>query len=348
MLLNIWRKVRGAVIMVLCLSNVVYAYSGGSGDVNHPYIIATVNDWNSLMTNSADWNKYFVMGDDIDLKSLSITPVGNSSVYFTGVFDGNGFVISNATINLAGTNYVGLFGYVGNAGRIKNLGAGDVNITGYSNVGGLAGRNYGGIARCYTTGTVYANATYCGGITGRNDDGNFINCYSKCSINGTNFVGGFVGSNNTSHSDVNKCYSTGLVTGSGTYVGGLGGYNGGGVEDSFWDVNTSGKSTSAGGTGKTTAQMQDINTYLAANWDFNTPIWKICSGTNYPRFAWQGLAGDFACPEGVGPEDLAFFAQRWLNTNCVSPNNCDGADLNQDGKVNFLDFAIFADNWMEQ
>jgi len=61
----------------------------------------------------------------------------------------------------------------------------------------------------------------------------------------------------------------------------------------------------------------------------------------------QVLAGDFVLPAGVGFEDLKFFVERWLKTGCGGSNNCDGADLNLSGKVDFVDFAILANNWLK-
>ena len=43
--------------------------------------------------------------------SSGFSPIGNYSTQFAGSFDGQGRVISNLAINLASTNYVGLFGY---------------------------------------------------------------------------------------------------------------------------------------------------------------------------------------------------------------------------------------------
>ena len=59
------------------------------------------------------------------------------------------------------------------------------------------------------------------------------------------------------------------------------------------------------------------------------------------------LAGDFIPPAGVGFEDIGFFAKRWLNTDCSGSNNCDGADLNLSGGVDFVDFAVLANNWLK-
>jgi hypothetical protein len=45
--------------------------------------------------------------------------------------------------------------------------------------------------------------------------------------------------------------------------------------------------------------------------------------------------------------DLTFFASRWLDINCVGPGWCEGTDLNQNKKVDFTDFAILANHWLE-
>jgi O-glycosyl hydrolase len=49
----------------------------------------------------------------------------------------------------------------------------------------------------------------------------------------------------------------------------------------------------------------------------------------------------------VNYEDLATFVDYWLDTNCGTSNNCDGADFKPvDGDVNFVDFSKFALQWM--
>jgi hypothetical protein len=55
--------------------------------------------------------------------------------------------------------------------------------------------------------------------------------------------------------------------------------NGGTTTNSYWDIETSGQSTSDGGTGKTTAEMKTQSTYT--NWDF-VNIWAIKEGVSYP------------------------------------------------------------------
>ena len=97
-------------------------------------------------------------------------------------------------------------------------------------MGGIVGSNYGSVSKCYSTCTI-DGIDYIGGIAGKNDGsrGNSIveNCYSTGDIIGTNYyTGGVVGYNGGSSGNafVKKCYSTGTV-GGGTYVGGVVGWN---------------------------------------------------------------------------------------------------------------------------
>jgi len=96
---------------------------------------------------------------------------------------------------------------------------------------------------------------------------------------------------------VSNSYSTGSVTGNNN-VGGLVGDNFVGfVTNSFWDIETSGQSTSAGGTGKPTAEMKDIATFSGAAWNIvvvgssseRNPayIWNIANEVTYPFLSWQ-------------------------------------------------------------
>jgi hypothetical protein len=83
---------------------------------------------------------------------------------------------------------------------------------------------------------------------------------------------------------ITNSYSTGtVIISGGLYVGGLVGYNDAGsgatVTSSYWDINTSGQSTSAGGTGEITSDMKEQITF--SSWDFiNT--WNINEGVSYP------------------------------------------------------------------
>jgi hypothetical protein len=132
-------------------------------------------------------------------------------------------------------------------------------------------------------------------------------------------------------------------------VGGLTGFIRvlGYVSRCFWDIQTSGHETSAGGTGKTTTQMKMINTFFAEGWDV-WGIWTICEDINYPALLSLISVGDLDCPDGVNFIDFAIFAGQWGRDNCNPSNgNCQGADINQSGTVDFRDLEIFAQHWLE-
>ena len=231
-------------------------------------------------------------------------------------------------------------------------------------IGGLMGVNQGGISNCYSTGSVSgaSGSEYVGGLVGFNNNINnnssISNCYSTSAVSGSAVIGGLVGYH-LGNGNISNCYSTGAVTGS-QILGGLVGYNSGAsvdVNGCFWDINTSGQTNSKGGTGKTTTQMKTLSTFTSAGWDFTNETangtndyWRMCvDGVNYPQLNW-GYAqyGDFACPDGAGMEDLTYFVQRWLESDCTYANNndCGGTDMDASGTVDFKDFAIFAANWL--
>ncbi len=85
-------------------------------------------------------------------------------------------------------------------------------------------------------------------------------------------------------------YSTGAVSSTGEGIRGLVGDNYTNMTDCFWDTQTSSQTTSPGGTGLTTTEMQTGITFNDASWDFmdetangTEDIWWILEGQDYPR-----------------------------------------------------------------
>jgi hypothetical protein len=257
-------------------------------------------------------------------------------------------------------------------GTIINCYIEDGVVSGGTSVGGLVGSSLGEVSRCYSTASVIGEDCV-GGLAGSTADpapgmkprgrGKIIDCYSRGEVSGDTGVGGLVGWNyvflggwgNYVPAKIKNCYAAGAVSGN-SYVGGLIGNNNGDVNNCFWDVNSSGQSNSAGGTGKTTTEMQTESTFTDAGWDFvgeviNGPndIWDICDGTNYPKLSWQiPLAGDFVCPDGVDFTDFAILANAWLSdpTQVNWNVRCDIAEP-PDNVIDILDFEIFAQHWLE-
>ena len=203
-------------------------------------------------------------------------------------------------VSVFGTGRVG--GLVGNNDEIISNCYSNGDTSGNNKVGGLVGENssHTTISKCYSSGSITGTGSYVGGLVGFNRQGTIDNCYSNADVSGQGFVGGLVGEN--SWGTILKCFSAGSVVASpsnewlSVYVGGFAGENKGQLEfmDSFWDIQTSGQSTSATGTGKTTVEMQMLSTFTDAGWDFvyetdngTEDIWWIDEGQDYPRLWWE-------------------------------------------------------------
>ena len=228
--------------------------------------ISTVEDLQSITMSE----KYMLV-NDIDLGAVSWTPLSSETSPFEGVFDGNGYTISNFKF-APFLKHIGLFGY--NSGTICNLRVENFTIPSniYSGVvyaGGLVSYNAGTISNCYANGIVkpsmerssgstggrYDDYLYTGVLTGYNT-GIIEDCkvfgsnesyiYSTADISTATYIynlysGGLAGYNN---GEIVRCISSANVLAriwgpSGElsyrcyiYAGGLVGYNYGGSIDS--------------------------------------------------------------------------------------------------------------------
>jgi hypothetical protein len=248
-------------------------------------------------------------------------PLGTWSLSaFTGSFNGQGHEIMDLFINRPNESPVGLFGYTGEEGVIKDIKMMDVTVAGYYYVGGLVGFNNGIVTNSYSTGNVSGTVGMVGGLVGKNTD-TVSNSYSTASVSGIVNAGGLVGDN--WRGTVSNSYSTGSVIGS-SCVGGLVAYSNNGTitnsystgsvigyedvggmvgrnyegtaSNSLWNTETSGQTTSDGGTGKTTTEMRDLTTFSGAGWNIctvapgsinSTCTWNIVNGVTYPFLSWQ-------------------------------------------------------------
>ncbi len=255
----------------------------GSGTPADPYVISDVDD---LQDIELDLTAYYELANDIDASATvgwnlgaGFDPIGAAFPYFTGHFDGKGFVIDALFINRPAEGYNALFHY--NHGTIQNVGLTNCDITG-GTAASLTYGNAGTISKCYSTGAV-VGGNYAGGFVSFQDGGTIQDCYSRCSVSGADFAGGFIHANDSGVID--NCYSTGAVTAD-NVARGFCRDNRDIITNCFWDTETSGQDTSDGGTGKTTAEMKTDSTFTDAGWDFTTPIWYINSTINdgYPAF----------------------------------------------------------------
>jgi hypothetical protein len=189
--------------------------------------------------------------------------------------------------------------------------------------------------------------------------GVITNCYATGAAAGLSRVGGLLGRNAMScdcssgafPGEVVNCYATGFVTGE-EETGGLVGFD----EDcivrgAFWDIETCGTTSSAEGTGLTTAELQTQRTFTDANWNFAAPsgsedveeYWVMRGSGSYPQLAWEVVAGDYDGDNAVDLRDFATLARRWRGKDWGFRAN--GTDLTGDGVVDGRDLSALCGRW---
>lgn len=265
------------------------AFDAGSGTFADPYLLFDVGGFNRIGHNPRLMDKAFKLQADLEVSDVKMDPVGDKCSPFAGTFDGAGHTISGLMIDANGLDYAGLFPYVESRGVIRNLGLMNVTLLGKDYVGGLAGYNKGTLTGCCVTGLVSGNQCV-GGVVGYTL-GTVVDSYSAASIAGQEDVGGLAGG---AWGRIERCYAVGLVSGSED----VGGFGGGSVwtptsSTSFWDMETTGQSKSHGGLGKTTAEMENIETFQSVGWDFcgqedgSNDVWALPRDGGYPILWWQ-------------------------------------------------------------
>jgi hypothetical protein len=249
-------------------------FAGGNGKESSPFLLEVAQHLENLAMyvncNGKNKGMYFKMLNDIYLNDttdwrgwgnaqpesvIEWTTIGQQPsdtteprIYFSGSFDGDGFVVGGVYINKDSdtTNagrYQGLFGCVGVGAVVKNVGVVASYVNGYCYIGALAGSNEGKIRKCFSRANVSAigginGAGGVGGLVGINDRDSITSSYAMGSVSGViNMAGGLVGWNR-GVGKITYCYATGDVAIIGDDVGGLVGRNEGGgaavsIRDSY-------------------------------------------------------------------------------------------------------------------
>ena len=224
-------------------------YSGGAGTAENPYQISTLEDLRYLSEEGeADWDKHFIMTNDIDASDtknwnldsnfkksywfdeepdslMGFQPIAFDSLLpFTGVFDGDSYIIDNLFI--CRTNMV--VGFIGFAidSEIKNLQLTNCSFTTWDKIdptsfrdihlqpaAGLVLYNYGNISNCKISGHIKRlGSTSDGKLSGfvLYNYGEIVNsCSNYCMIDAFHFATGFVYANNGT---ISNCFSNGYTT----------------------------------------------------------------------------------------------------------------------------------------
>ena len=274
-------------------------------------------------SNTFNVGLFSVLVRDAQIQNIRLSDVNVSGLNIGGLVGESGGIISNSnvtgTVNSRSSWAGGLVG--------SNAIGGDI-ISSFANVtvtqsitdrsaaaGGLVGLNSGIIRESSASGHVEGNNA-AGGLVGWNA-GFIANSYAtgNVSASGSN-VGGLVGFNSDS---ITNSYATGNVSASGSNVGGLVGRDSRiGTTASYWDTQTSMQATSAGGTSKTTVELQSPTTpgtnptEIYHSW--SEDVWYFGGADDYPQLLFTVTDRD---PDGDGV-----------------PNNDDAGnriDIDQDG-----------------
>ena len=224
-------------------------FACGAGTKLSPYIILTAEQLAKLAftigANDKDYQgKYYKLGADIILNDGKIidekgalvadstklhkwTPIGNSSVAFTGTFDGDGHTISGMFINTT-SSHNGLFG--NNSGTVQNLTVADSWVYGGKYTAGIVGINGGSIIKTINHGSISGSGDCTGGISGQSNgpypQKSLISSSTNYGIiKGKGFTGGITGQayqasveNVENHGFVEGFSNVGGIAGRGAYT----------------------------------------------------------------------------------------------------------------------------------
>jgi hypothetical protein len=306
----------------------------GGGDflISNCFATGAVSGWN--------YTGGLVGGGSRGMEKCSASGIVNGYGYTGGLcgsFSGATIVSCSATGRVSGNYTVG--GLIGlNSGMVSNCYAAglvrakgeDPNIAS-TRVGGLIGSNQGPIDNCYAAGDVildvdpslaYLISQYIGGLTGNNyGQGKINHCFALGSVK------------------LNPLNDADPIELDFVHIGGL---NGSRTDDtvilnSYWDVQSTGQATSAGGIGLTTLQLRRPTNLTS--WDF-TEIWAVQGGYPYLRsfptcmLTYQaGVHGKLSDGLTYGPADLVQTINRGARSVPVSAVS----------EPNFL-FARWSDN----
>jgi filamentous hemagglutinin family protein len=273
--------------------------SGGTATINRVAVNGIVNGSGSFIGGLAGRVVAFGGGTSIiDFAgSQAAVNAGAGSLYVGGLVGANDSAAADAVARITRSAAVGI------------VTAGE----GSSFVGGLAGENWSfaglsTISQSFALGDVQAaGATNVGGLVGGNNPINadaaveISQSYTVGQVTGDTNVGGLVGANfGPGTARIMESYAAGPVTGS-TNVGGLVGFADPTTQTttSYWDRQTTGQQTSAGGQSRSTAEL------VARLPDgFDPAVWGINPGQSYPFLFWAfplGVVAPVVVPEAREP-----------------------------------------------
>ena len=197
----------GMLPIMTCSASI---FSGGDGSLEKPYLIANQEQL-AIVADLPDLNYKLI--NDIELTE-KWTTIGSLGDQFSGVFDGDGHKIMNASATL----------FKENKGIIKNLSIENTDIVEQSI---LVVTNNGTITRCFVSGKISYKYDTNGGIAASNtENGSIEKSSANVLFDDSNaerklYMGGIVGNN---YGTVSECFAIGniksQVVGNAVYIPG--------------------------------------------------------------------------------------------------------------------------------
>jgi len=320
--------------------------------------------------------------DNSTINNCSVTGSINTSAFYAGGLVGQNIngQINNCSFQGSVTNRY----YA--AGGLVGINRPDSNITncfsncyveGRNRIGGLVGSNYGYISNCFATGDVntLSDSINAGGFAAQNS-GEILN--SACIVNincldGINVAGGFVGINYSNYEYSNKwpgiiknCYCQSTITANNALqIGGFAGNSGGDKNNPTDPSYASGKCVIEDCYSASTITLDDYTIdaggFAGANFDSQISGCYWDRDILTPQIT-QSIAYDVnSTTENLLPlttaqmkDKTSFVGWDFINVWDIGENQTypflrryQAADLNHDGIVNIIDFAILAENWLK-
>ena len=307
-----------SMALMLCFSANAMSGSGTEAD---PYIVESAEDFVAIKDNNS---KYYKLNANISVSSTTGAIVES----FSGVFDGNGKVITvtiDAPTSPTGDTFDALFGVVSGSGVIKNLTV-KGSVTGSNKVAGIVGKltDTASVQNCVNYASINGRKNV-GGIVGLVvGSGTIKDCANYGTIsagastsNSGNDTGGIVGcvwEGNSYIVTISNCYNAGNISVQAYNVGGICGYfYGGKVENCFnaGEMTSQAQPTSEGGIfGKTESKRTySVNGYFSTTDDdlvgtedgtviFSNPLIESTGVAIYLGKG-SGIRGEFHLDEDV-------------------------------------------------
>lgn len=243
--------------------------------------------------------KTVIFGNDMDFGAHLWMPIGKGYQFpFSGIIKGNNKKILNVQINLPAGDFIGFVGQMFN-GKIDNLTAENVTVSGHDTVGSIVGNlstnstmdnchaknvnisgtdfNVGGLVGGLLTNSSISNSSAEGDVSGVNQVGGIVGTvwdktsitktYAKGTVSGQYIIGGFAGYSTMAfqpnrNNEISDSYTRSNVNASAERVGGFyGGPESNAVTTNVYSTGTVNDVFASGGFGGFVMQTVAQNVY---------------------------------------------------------------------------------------